>query len=161
MRINMKLLPILLSLFFLGFNASGQSGESDDKSGPGDRIQSAKVAFITNRLNLNSNQAQLFWPIFNEFESSKKKIRKQLRRLKFENEFGGGTEEELKTDIKKMFSLRQEELDLEKSYSEKFMKVISARQLADFYKAEKEFTKMLLKKLKSRKGDLNLDGNED
>ena len=60
-----------------------------------------------------------------------------------------------------MFSLRQEELDLEKSYSEKFMKVISARQLADFYKAEKEFTKMLLKKLKSRKGDLNLDGNED
>jgi hypothetical protein len=57
-----------------------------------------------------------------------------------------------------MFALRQEELDLEKSYSDKFLKVLKAKQMIEFYRAEKEFTKILLKRLKeNRKGDGGLD----
>lgn len=125
--------------------------DQEDKS---DRITAAKVAYITSKLNLTTAQAQQFWPVFNEFEAARKKIRKQMRLLRVEAKLSDPTEEELKADIKKMFALRQEELDLEKQYSDKFLKVISPRQLAEYYRSEKEFTKLLLHKLKDRKGGM-------
>jgi len=118
----------------------------------GDRIQAAKVAYITTKLNLSSAQAQQFWPIFNEFEVARKKIRKQLRQLRMDNLLLDGSEDQMKADIKKQFDLRQEELELEKNYSEKFLKVITVKQLTEYYRSEKEFTKLLIRKLKGRGG---------
>lgn len=124
----------------------------EDKDERGERVQAAKVAYITSKLNLNTTQAQQFWPVFNEFENGRKKIRKQLKQLRVDNASGKGTDAEITADIKKMFALRQEELDMEKSFSEKFLKVISPSQLADFYRSEKEFTRLLLKRLGGREG---------
>ena len=137
---------ILLSGLLCVHPLFGQAS-ADEQDEKGDRVEAAKVAYITSRLDLNTQQAQQFWPVFNEFETSKKKIRKQLRQLRVDNLLLDGSEDQLKTDIKKMFALRQEELDLEKQYVDKFLKVISAKQLAEFYRSEKEFTKILLKRL--------------
>lgn len=134
---------LFLSSALVGFGQPPME-DFDDK---GERVEAAKVAYITTRLNLTTIQAQQFWPVFNEFEAGKKKIRKQLRLLKTDNMMVDATEDQLKTDIKKMFSLRQEELDLEKSFAEKFLKTITAKQLSEFYMAEREFTKMLLKRI--------------
>ena len=123
--------------------------ESDDRL---ERIQAARVAFLTSRLNLNTSQAQQFWPIFNEFEESRRKIRKQIRKLSVDNVLTDASEEQMKADLRKYFLLKQEELDLEKAYSERFLKVISGRQLAEFYRSEKEFTKLLLKRLGEKRG---------
>jgi Spy/CpxP family protein refolding chaperone len=108
------------------------------------------VAFISTKLNLSTTQAQQFWPLFNEFETARKRIRKQIRQLRIDNLLLGGSEEELKTDIRKLFALRQEELDLEKTYAEKFLKVLTPKQLVEYYRLEKEFTKVLLRRLKGR-----------
>jgi hypothetical protein len=153
MKINLKH-PLLIIVLFLGvlFHSNCQSKDPEDKEDRSDRLQAAKVAYITNKLNLTSTQAQQFWPVYNEFELARKKIRKQIRKLRVDNMLLNGTEEEIKTDIKKLFALRQEELDLEKMYAEKFLTSISAKQLAEYYRSEKEFTKLLIKKLKERGG---------
>jgi len=153
--------PIALMLLFaLSFTFHGFGQAPNPTEGGGDkreRIQAAKVAFIASRLNLNTSQAQQFWPVFNEFEAAKKKIKKQMKQLRIDNIMMDGSDDQLKTDIKKFFSLRQEELDLEKSYSDKFLKAISPKQLVDYYRCEKEFTRILLKKLKERRGGRNWD----
>jgi hypothetical protein len=138
-------------ILLMGCPSFAQPG-GDDPEDRGDRVQAAKVAYITTKLNLSSTQAQQFWPLFNEFEQARKKIRKQLRQLRVDNMLLEGSEDQLKADIKKMFALRQEELDLEKTYAEKFLKVITAKQLAEYYRSEKEFTRLLLKRLKNREG---------
>ena len=148
---------IILTLLFcnLSINGLAQGGKKEERN---ERVQAAKVSFITTKLDLNTTQAQQFWPMYNEYEAERKKIRKQMRQLKVDNILSDGTEDQLKTDIKKMFVLRQEELDLEKSYSDKFLKVLSAKQMVQFYRAEKEFTKVLLKRLReSRNGDIGID----
>jgi hypothetical protein len=126
----------------------------------GDRIQAAKVAYITSKLNLTTTQAQQFWPLYNEFEEARKKIRKQIRQLRIDNMVLDGTEDELKADIRKLFALRLEELQLEKTYAEKFLTVLSAKQLAEYYRSEKEFTRLLIKRLKDRKGKRGEDKDE-
>jgi hypothetical protein len=155
---NKLIKPLLiLTLLFcnLSINGLAQRGKKEERN---ERVQAAKVSFITTKLDLNTTQAQQFWPMYNEYEAEKKKIRKQMRQLKVDNILSDGTEDQLKADIKKMFALRQEELDLEKSYSDKFLKVLSAKQMVQFYRAEKEFTKVLLKRLReSRNGDIGID----
>lgn len=153
----MKTKVIFLFLLFTRLVCPGQNTEEN----PSDRLTAARVAYITNRLNLNTNQAQQFWPVFNEFEAARKKIRKQIRLLKVESQVLDGTEEEIKNDLKKLLALRQEELDLEKAYLDKFLKVLSAKQLAEYYRAEKEFTRLLVKKFKDRRAQGKGDQKEE
>lgn len=147
MNLKFLIITILVGLTIPGF---GQ-GRERNWEGKGEKIQAAKVAYITSRLNLNTQQSQQFWPIYNEFEEARKKIKKQIKKLVMENEAKEITEDQIKADIKKLFVLRQEELDLEKSYAEKFLKVLTAKQVVDFYRSEKEFTSLLLKRLKGAK----------
>ena len=58
----------------------------------------------------------------------------------------------MKASIRKRLALRQEELDLEKLYAEKFMKILSAEQVSELYESEKEFTKLLLNRWREGEG---------
>ncbi|MEB8347550.1 hypothetical protein OO010_15985, partial [Flavobacteriaceae bacterium KMM 6898] len=40
-----------------------------------EKIKALKVAFITERLDLSSKEAQLFWPIYNEHEANMDALR--------------------------------------------------------------------------------------
>lgn len=46
-----------------------------------ERIKTLRIAFFSDKLDLTTNEAQKFWPIYNEFESKQTDIRKQKRVL--------------------------------------------------------------------------------
>lgn len=149
MKTNFLIFTLALGLISIQSQAQISKPDSEPKS---EKVQAAKVAYITSKLNLNTQQAQQFWPVFNEFEAARKKIRKQIRQLVNENRMLEQTDDQVKTDIKKFLALKQEELDLEKLYAEKFLKVISPKQLVEYYRTEKEFAQLLLKRLKGGRG---------
>ncbi len=117
------------------------------QEGGNQKIDNAKIGLITNRLNLSTEQSQLFWPVYNEFDSKKKDIKKQLRRLIVETNTLTTPDEKILANIKETLNLQQKEVDLEREYMSKFLKVINVRQLAELYKAEQVFTQMLLQRL--------------
>lgn len=140
------LLTIAASLFtaHTGFSQDGTARE---------RIETAKIGFITNRLNLSSEQAPKFWPVYNEYSDKKQDIQRSLRKLKSENATLTATDAELLDDMKEMMNLKQKEVDLEKDYMSKFLKVINPRQLAELYKTEQDFRKELLRTLQERRAN--------
>ncbi|MFN8356552.1 MAG: Spy/CpxP family protein refolding chaperone [Spirosomataceae bacterium] len=116
--------------------------------GPGlQRINNAKIGIITNRLNLTQEQATQFWPIYNEYDAKQIDIRKSIRRSMNEINTLTATDAQIVEALKKQMDLKQREVDLEKEYMSRFLKVLNARQLAELYKAELQFTQILLKKL--------------
>lgn len=120
------------------------------------QIQDAKVAVITNRLNLTSEQSTEFWPIYNEYSHKRRDIHRAQRKLIGDKKSSGTvTDEQVLANLKDVQDLRQKELDLEKEYQIRFLKVISATQLAELYKAEKSFNDMLLQRLRQRRPDGN------
>lgn len=133
---------LLVILFCVSLKAQAQSERRQQ------RIETAKIAIITNRLNLSPEQAKMFWPVYNEYVSKRKEIRKSMKQLRVENANLDASDDELVADMRKMLAFRRSEADLDKEYFEKLLKVISPRQLATLYKTEKEFTKMLLKRLR-------------
>ena len=148
--LNNSLKTILFLLLFpLQFLLAQPPPDAEEKL---EKVQAAKVAYITSKLDLSTAQAQTFWPVFNEFEAARRKVRFQMKGLHRDGKHSQLNEEQMKANIRKRLALRQEELDLEKQYAEKFMKILSAAQVADLYESEKEFTKLLLNRWKGGDG---------
>lgn len=70
-----RLLPLLILLISISAFA-----QPDGKMK--ERIKAQKIAFITEKLNLSSDEAEKFWPIYNEFEASTEKVRNEGRGIK-------------------------------------------------------------------------------
>lgn len=125
------------------WNVRGQSQESIQK------VEAVKVGFITQRLNLNANQATAFWPIYNAYSNEKKEIKAQVKKLREQSQSISNTDEQILSSLKDMLALKKKEAEIDMLYYEKFKKVITPRQLAELYKAEQDFAKLLLSKLET------------
>ena len=124
-------------------HAQGGGGRKDQRLG---QLENAKIAFITNRVFLTQDQAQKFWPLYNEFSTRRRDINRSTRLLRRDVP-DGMTDPQIRDSFNQTFALRQQELNLEKEYFEKFQKVISLRQVSQLFMAERDFTKEVIKRV--------------
>ncbi|MBT3418667.1 MAG: hypothetical protein HN427_07830 [Flavobacteriales bacterium] len=117
------------------------------------KIESQKIAFITKALDLSSEEAQVFWPVYNDFSDEMKTIRKKRREVfsKARKNRSSLTEKEIGIIIDERLKMEQETLDLKVKYNKEFQKVISNKQISALYHAEEEFKKELLRRIKKGK----------
>lgn len=149
----------ILCIAFFSIWAIGLTAQPQRKSF--ERIHAAKVAYITDRLQLSSEQSQRFWPVFNEFESERMAIRRKYHHhSEMEENFDrkGSKQEKIededhyKQSIDDNLDLQQEELDLKRKYKDEFLKILSAQQLSMLFKTEKEFRQLLIQRLREKRG---------
>lgn len=114
------------------------------------KIQDAKVAIITNRLNLSAEQSAGFWPLYNEYSQKRRDLHRAQRKIINDRRAEGKTDDQVLENLKEVQEIKQKELDLEKEYQNRFLKVITANQVVELYKAERTFNEMLIQRLKQR-----------
>lgn len=140
----MKKIYFILLLFLALNNAYAQGNK--------EKIESIRVAFITKEVNLTPSEAQLFWPLYNEYIDKLEAVKLQRKESRKIMEKGANANDaEINQVLKAEVLCREKEAALFKEYQEKFKKVISPRKIADLYKAEEEFKKELIKQLKESK----------
>lgn len=139
-------LALLASNFVFG---QPEKGEKPNK----EKIKAMQIGYITEKLSLTSEEAQQFWPIYNEFDDKMEGIRKDMRTL---NKEGVSIDEMSDAEVEKMVNshteLRQKELDIQKEYHAKFKAVLPIKKVAKLYKADQDFKRDLLQKIKDHKG---------
>ena len=144
------LIIAVLSLFAL-VTARAQKQDFNDKHPGLERIHAAKMAYITDKLRLTSEQSANFVPVYNEYEHELREIR---RSFKDKYRQGGGQDMDDETArhyIDDNLDYQQKVLDLKKKYNDRFLKVLTPQQVADLYQAEREFKQMLLQRVKQRR----------
>lgn len=144
---------IIATALLFSTNCKAQDDANSGLPKGKERIKAAKIGLITNRLNLSEEQAKNFWTVFNEFENKRSEIRKSIRQITIESRNLTSSDERILAGLKETLSLKQKEVDLEKEYQAKFLKVISVRQLSELYKTEQLFNQMLVRKLRKDGGD--------
>lgn len=135
---------ITLLTINLAFAQQPKSLNSDSRKA---KIESAKIGMITNRLNLTPEQSTQFWAVYNDFDSKRKENRKTVRRLVDESSSTTTPDEKILSAHKEILALKQKELDLEKEYFSRFLRIINIRQYAELQKSERDFNQLLLNKL--------------
>jgi Spy/CpxP family protein refolding chaperone len=139
-------LTALLLSFFSVSSTFGQRRSEEEMQ----KIQDAKVAIITNRLSLTPEQSAGFWPVYNEYGQKRRDLHRAQRKIINNRRAEGKTDEQVLENLKEVQEIKQKELDLEKEYQSRFLKVITANQVVELYKAERTFNDMLIQRLKQR-----------
>jgi hypothetical protein len=115
-----------------------------------EKIEAARIAYLTDQLGLTPDEAEKFWPVYREFAAKRLELKKQYRHAKRNPNPNVSTEENEKQLVDLGLNLKQQELDLEKDYSGKLMKVISAQKVRALPEAEKRFRLMILDQIQRR-----------
>lgn len=148
----MKKLTVTLLLVLACLSIIGQDFSRKEKL---DRINTQKIAFITNKLELTSAEAQQFWPVYNEFfrereilNQQKTSVNKEL--LLYWEEYADDKKTEL-ADQLVQFQLTEAKLEVE--YHNKFKNVLPIDKVIKLYVAEKQFKTFLLKQIQNQGGN--------
>lgn len=128
---------------------------SQQRRGSSKKIKALKVSFITEKLELTSQEATKFWPVYNKFEKERYKlyhvkrseIRKRIEGL-------GGiehiTEKQAEDFTKDMLALDKANYDTNVRYQKALKKVISYKKIVKLQMAERDFNRQMIKRY--RKG---------
>ena len=129
------ILALLIVLIF-GSNAFAQRPSIDPE-----KLQAARIAFITTRIDLKPEQAEKFWPIFNQYNDEREKIMRQISDLGRGSE--SVSEEEAKSRIAKRFQFQADLLEKEKAFVSEVSKVLSSRQILMLNNIARDFNRQL------------------
>jgi hypothetical protein len=112
------------------------------------RIKSLKIAHLTERLNLSSEEAVKFWPIYNQFEDKKLALQKEIAKLEVSLEMD---EKEANTFIQKSLENAQKLVDLRKEQLTALKGVLSTQQLAMLQISDRDFGRVVLTEVQGRR----------
>ena len=125
-----------------------------------DRIKAQKIAFFTEKIQLTVQEAERFWPVYNEFENDKNKI--AIERNKTTNYYTNNirtlSDAELEEIVDKYIYLHKEEAELSILYHQKFKEILPIRKVMKMYQADIQFKTLLLQQIRQRGNRLNLPG---
>lgn len=133
---------IVLTLTVFGYSQNVSARE---------KIESARIALITERLGLNPEQAEKFWPLYNEFRQKNESLKKEYEAAKAQIDPQTATDDEKRKLLNLGLSLKERKVDLERDYSQKMLRIISAQQMMSLRKAEDDFRRMILEQLQKRR----------
>ncbi len=108
-----------------------------------ERLEAARIAFITTRLDLSPEQAEKFWPIFNEFNEQREEKLKQIASLNPRSNTESISKEEAQRLIKQRFELQRELIEDEEAFVQKAAIVISYQQILQLNSINREFARSI------------------
>lgn len=117
-----------------------------------ENIETMKIGFITKKLDLTPEEAQKFWPVYNQYSDKIGELRKKRRQdnRDTKQKFDEMSDKEVEAAVDNEMIFRQKELDVQKEYHSKFKSVLPMKKVAKLYAAEEQFKMELLNKLKER-----------
>lgn len=111
-----------------------------------------KVAFFTNALELTPQEAQVFWPLYNEFWEKRVQARREFMRILNRVNSPELTEKEEIEKLSDQFVLcLTKESDLMKEYYQKFKKVLPTEKAMKIFNTEEKFKKSLFNRYKKNR----------
>lgn len=140
---------IFLLLLGLINNLSLFAQRDEKRRAEFEEFKEKRVAFITQAMTLNEEEAKDFWPLYNELQEKKFELNQQLRKIlsefkRSEKQGKTHTENEYKEIVNLYVQYKIKEVKLDEEYVAKFAKVISYEKIFRYQQAELQFARQML-----------------
>ena len=145
--------PTFLLLLAFGTHQVYAQPANGSKQSRKEKIEAQRVAFITDKLDLTSAEAQVFWPVYNEFDKKRHEMSKTFHGPPdgTEKPMNDLSDKEATELADNQIIEAQKMLDLRKEYHAKFKSVLPPRKVLMLYDSEREFQKQLIDRLRNGK----------
>lgn len=118
----------------------------------GEEIESLKIAFFTQKLDLSPEEAKIFWPIYNDMQAEQNALRKERmqKMISFRkvDEIDNLSDAQVQTLITSEFDFKQRDLNLDKKYYNKLKSSLPIKVVGKFYRAQEAFKRELLNRFR-------------
>ena len=125
----MKRILLIILISFTGFTTT-VTAQNPNKDNRTEKVQALKIAFITQKLELTTDQAQRFWPVYNRYET-------ELHQVITAKRLGGDA-----------IDNEEKILNVKKRYKPEFTKIIGDAKANTLFNSEREFRGVLMRQLK-------------
>ena len=134
-----------------------QPGARGDRgAGWMEKMKAARVAFLTTELDLSSEEAQSFWPVYNQAQQEKDAAYRETRtayRALTEAIKAGKPDKEVASLLQAYLKASKVPAALDAEYSVEFLKVLPATKVAKLYISEEKFRKMQFQNMQGPRGE--------
>ena len=140
------ILSFFLSALVLTSAHAATNGQGDWKQ----RIMSEKIAFLTMEMGITPEEAQAFWPVYNQVDKERDEaIRNVFRSYKAVEDAvaAGKGEKELNKLLDEYLAALKAQGEVEQKAYKEYAKVLPVEKLAKLYVAEEKFRRQHIRKL--------------
>jgi len=138
-----------LSFFALSAGAQKQNSTEQRKEKK-EMLEAQKIAFITSELSLTPEEAQTFWPVYNEYNAARNVLHDEKRNAAKKEDISNMSDAEADQFVEKFLRIETDELAIKKEYVLKLKKILPSKKIAKLFKVEKLFKSRIMDKLKRR-----------
>jgi hypothetical protein len=123
-----------------------------------DKIKALAIAYITEQLDMSSQEAEQFWPVYNRIKEDHRKL--ELKKRKILKELGDSfqnlQEAQAQDYVDQLIQLEEQlhESSLEMKHQE-LIDIIGARRFLMLKKAEMDFRRKMIREFKERRRNKN------
>lgn len=126
----MKKLLLIITMFSGSlFTLKAQDIQNPEEVKKQEKIRALYVAYITQHLELNPEEAQKFWPVHAQFENELRSVNPNLPELE----------------------KQQSILNIKKRYQDNFSRILGPRRTENFFRMNGEFTRKLLERIRKQR----------
>ena len=153
-----KLFFLIFALTFctLGFAQNDREDNREAREKWMAEIQSRKIAFFTKQLQLTSEEAQKFWPVYNKCEEEGNAVRKEVRKSAWAIhkavKEGNATDNEIRSLADTYYENLARETSMQKLHYYEYLKVLPVKKAAMVRMVEEKFMNELLTQWKRQPG---------
>ncbi|MBO5708629.1 MAG: hypothetical protein J6S01_04770 [Bacteroidales bacterium] len=146
---------IMIIAAILVFGAANAFANNEVKEDWKEKFQSEKIAFLTLEIGLTPQEAQVFWPVYNEINEEKDQAMYEIIKYYWEMSKAieaGKSEKEIKALLDKYLEAQEKQRKIDEDAAEKYKKVLSTTKVAKLYIGEEKFRRQHIRKLRDMQG---------
>jgi hypothetical protein len=132
---------ITLSLFCHPPASKAQQGSDSEIK---DRIRAAEIAYLAQKLDLTPDEAQKFWPLYNQYTKEVEILIAERRKR------NKAPQQDRQPADDKELGYERRMLDIKTHYSQEFQKVLPPAKAGNVFRSEREFRNQLIRTMKDR-----------
>ncbi|MBN2774345.1 MAG: hypothetical protein JXR31_08875 [Prolixibacteraceae bacterium] len=143
---------VTLALLFTSQAFAQRRGPSEEEI---EKWRAKKIAFLTDKLQLTPEEAEKFWPVYNQAEQENWEAQRQRREIeeKVQREDGNLSDKEIITLTKERVGTYKTEAEIIDKYNKKFLEVLPPKKVLILYQAEHQYMRSLLRDFRDRRRD--------
>lgn len=145
-----KIIYILTASILMLTSAISASAEERFQDNWKEKIMSEKIAFLTMEMGITPEEAQVFWPVYNQVDKQRDEaIRNVFRSYKAVEDAvaAGKGEKELNKLLDEYLAAVKAQGEVEQKAYKEYAKVLPMEKLAKLYVAEEKFRRQHIRKL--------------
>lgn len=120
-----------------------------------------RVSYMTEKMQLTPQEAQKFWPIYNEFDKLRWECHEKRRDLerKVKDNYDKFSDSDFKKMNSEMVALSVKECELVKTYNAKFLEVLPVKKVILIGPTENEFRFKMIQEFRKKEKENNPSQN--